>query len=87
MYIYIYIYKYIYMYIHITDNKEPAGQPLDSEARKVWPWWKLKKWAAKIISHFIQRYGNPRYAGSDVEVFANYFKSHIASGIYIHIYI
>mmetsp|Transcript_3899 Transcript_3899/g.4034 ORF Transcript_3899/g.4034 Transcript_3899/m.4034 type:complete len:868 (+) Transcript_3899:3-2606(+) len=64
-----------------SEGQEPAGQPLDLEARKVWPWWKLKKWAAKIISHFIQRYGNPRYAGSDVEVFANYFKSHIASGL------
>lgn len=41
----------------------------------------LKKWASRIVSHFIQRYGNPRYAGSEYEAFANYFKSNIASGL------
>ena len=42
---------------------------------------KLKKWASRIVSHFIQRYGNPRYASTEYEAFANYFKSNIASGL------
>ena len=44
----------------------------------MWAWWKLKKWALRIVSHFIQRYGNPRYSTSEHEAFAEYFKSHVA---------
>jgi hypothetical protein len=39
----------------------------------------LKKWAARIVSQFIQRYGNPRYADSKNQQFAQFFRSHTAA--------
>jgi importin-7 len=67
---------------NLPENAEgiaPHGQPLDKDERRAWPWWKLKKWAAKILSHFIQRYGNPRYAATENEKFAEFFKNTIAT--------
>jgi hypothetical protein len=49
-----------------SEGVEPFGQPTDVDERKAWPWWKLKKWAGRIMSQFIQRYGNPRYAAEEV---------------------
>lgn len=62
-----------------SEGLEPAGQPTDPEQRAAWPWWKLKKWAARIVSQFIQRYGNPRYADKKNQQFATYFRSHTAA--------
>lgn len=56
----------------------PEGQPEEVDERKAWPWWKLKKWACRITTHFIQRYGNPRYSGEDYKQFAEYFKSTVS---------
>lgn len=56
----------------------PEGQPVDVDERKTWPWWKLKKWAGRIVTLFIQRYGNPRYAGEEYKQFAEYFKSTVS---------
>jgi hypothetical protein len=39
----------------------------------------LKKWAARISSQFIQRYGNPRYASEENQAFANYFRANTAA--------
>jgi len=61
-----------------SEGLEPLDQPLLKEERTAWPWWKLKKWATRIISHFIQRYGNPRYASKEYRDFANYFRSNTA---------
>eukprot|EP01039_Chlorochromonas_danica_P004922 gene4922-5403_t len=61
-----------------SEGIEPLGQPTAPEERKQWPWWKLKKWAARIMTHFIQRYGNPRYAPEPTKAFSEYFRSHIA---------
>jgi hypothetical protein len=33
------------------------GQPSDPELRRKDPWWQVKKWVARVITHFIQRYG------------------------------
>ena len=30
------------------EGLEPIGQPLHPVDRQQWPWWKLKKWAARI---------------------------------------
>lgn len=62
-----------------SEGLEPQGQPISIEDRVVWPWWKLKKWAARISSQFIQRYGNPRYASEETKQFADYFRSHLAA--------
>jgi hypothetical protein len=39
----------------------------------------LKKWAGRIVTHFIQRYGNPRYADADFKQFAEFFRAHTAN--------
>lgn len=36
----------------------------------------MKKWVARIITHFIQRYGNPQYAGKEYKAFATHFRQH-----------
>jgi hypothetical protein len=59
-----------------SENLEPYGQPTDPSDRKVWPWWKLKKWISRIMTHFIQRYGNPRYCSEEDQAFAAYFRDH-----------
>lgn len=46
----------------------------DKEALTLNPWWKAKKWSGRLMCQFIQRYGNPRYAGDEYTTFANYFK-------------
>lgn len=61
-----------------SEGLEPAGQPTDIEERTSWPWWKLKKWAARIVCQFIQRYGNPRSAGEENVNFATFFRSNMA---------
>lgn len=61
-----------------SEGLEPLHQPTDPEERKQWPWWKLKKWASRIMNHFVQRYGNPRYAPEETKAFSEYFRSHIA---------
>lgn len=38
----------------------------------------MKKWAARIVTHFIQRYGNPRYCEDEYKQFAEYFREHTA---------
>lgn len=58
-----------------STGLEPLGQPVDKEDRRNWPWWKLKKWAIRITSLFIQRYGNPRYCNDEYVQFAEFFKA------------
>lgn len=62
-----------------STGLEPVNQPLDPADRKVWPWWKVKKWASKIISHLFARYGNPKHAAEENQQFATYFKNHIST--------
>jgi hypothetical protein len=62
-----------------SEGLEPLGQPTDREERAAWPWWKLKKWAARVASQFIQRYGNPRYASTEYRQFAEHFRQNTAA--------
>lgn len=57
-----------------SEGIEPLGQPLDFHERRNWPWWKLKKWISRIMTHFIQRYGNPRYSTDEDKAFSEYFR-------------
>lgn len=61
-----------------SEGAEPTGQPTSPDERRVWPWWKLKKWAHRIVQNFIQRYGNPKYATEEDQQFAVYFRSNTA---------
>ena len=57
---------------------EPSGQPADTEGREAWPWWKLKKWCARIVYQFISRYGNPMHCGEENRPFAEFFRSELS---------
>ena len=38
----------------------------------------LKKWVARLVAWFIQRYGNPRYCDTDYKSFALHFRANTA---------
>lgn len=62
-----------------STGLEPRGQPVDVDARNAWPWWKVKKWAAQIMSRIFSRYGIPSYADdSEAKEFALYFSQTVA---------
>ena len=62
-----------------STGLEPLGQPVDTDARNAWPWWKVKKWAVQIMSRLFSRYGIPSYADDDQsKEFAVYFSKHVA---------
>ena len=58
-----------------TELNSAFVQPVNVDDRTQWPWWKAKKWAARIITHFIARYGNPKYSAEENRQFSEYFRS------------
>lgn len=56
----------------------PLKQPKSEEAREKWPWWKVKKWASKIIKKMFLRHGLPASVEKEVKIFANYFSKQVA---------
>ena len=61
-----------------STGQEPKGQPTDIDARNAWPWWKVKKWSAQIMSRMFSRYGFVSYADDEAKEFAKYFSSVVA---------
>ena len=61
-----------------STGLEPKGQPTTKEERNAWPWWKVKKWAAQIMTRLFSRYGIPNYAEDEVKEFARYFSQNVA---------
>jgi len=61
-----------------TTGEEPRDQPTDIEQRNAWPWWKVKKWSAQIMSRFFSRYGIPSYAEDEHKEFSHFFREHAA---------
>ncbi|KAL9179851.1 hypothetical protein ACHAXT_007821 [Thalassiosira profunda] len=61
-----------------STGLEPKGQPTTKEERNAWPWWKVKKWAAQIMTRLFSRYGIPNYAEEEVKEFAKYFSQNVA---------
>jgi len=57
---------------------EPRDQPVSVEQRNAWPWWKVKKWSAQIISRFFSRYGTTSYLEDEFKEFSMYFSQHVA---------
>lgn len=64
-----------------STGQEPLNQPVEPEEKRAWPWWKLKKWAGRLMCTFIQRYGNPRYTDEAYSAFATYFRDHVAASL------
>lgn len=48
---------------------DPAALPAmaDSDTRAAWPWWKAKKWAAKIVACIAEKYGKPSDFDDDTD--------------------
>jgi len=61
-----------------NEGLEPAGQPVNVDDRVEWPWWKCKKWAARVVANFIARYGNPKHCTTEDTAFATFFRSSTA---------
>jgi len=61
-----------------SEGLEPRNQPTSKEERNAWPWWKVKKWAAQIITRLFSRYGIPNYAEDEVKEFAQHFSQNVA---------
>jgi hypothetical protein len=61
-----------------STGLEPKDQPTSKEGRNAWPWWKVKKWSAQIMTRLFSRYGIPNYAEDEVKEFANYFSAQVA---------
>lgn len=53
-------------------------QPHSVEERNAFPWWKVKKWSAQIMSRIFSRYGITAYAEDDAKDFAQYFSNQVA---------
>uniref|UniRef100_A0A7S3QJN0 Importin N-terminal domain-containing protein n=1 Tax=Chaetoceros debilis TaxID=122233 RepID=A0A7S3QJN0_9STRA len=55
------------------------AQPKTTEERNAWPWWKVKKWSAQIMSRLFSRYGvSARDSGQEAEQFATFFTNSAA---------
>jgi len=57
-----------------STGLEPLNQPTAVEDRNAWPWWKVKKWSAQIMSRFFSRYGIPSYAEDEHKEFSYFFR-------------
>ena len=53
-------------------------QPKTNDEKNAWPWWKVKKWSAQIMSRLFSRYGIASYAEEEAKVFAQYFSHNVA---------
>lgn len=64
-----------------ASSGEAFHQPESKEDREIWPWWKVKKWAAQIMVRLFSRYGVPSGAEKECEAFARYFSTEAAPQI------
>ncbi|KAJ7538458.1 hypothetical protein O6H91_11G048900 [Diphasiastrum complanatum] len=54
------------------------GQPTDVEQRKMWGWWKVKKWTLHIINRLYNRFGDPKVSKPENKAFAQMFQKQFA---------
>ncbi|KAG6549125.1 hypothetical protein Mapa_009351 [Marchantia paleacea] len=54
------------------------GQPTDPEQRKVWGWWKVKKWTLHIMNRLYNRFGDPKMSKPENKGFAQMFQKQFA---------
>ncbi|XP_024396720.1 importin beta-like SAD2 [Physcomitrium patens] len=61
------------------------GQPTDPEQRKVWGWWKVKKWTLHIMNRLYNRFGDPKMSKPENKAFAQMFQKSF-SGKFLELY-
>ncbi|KAJ0395032.1 hypothetical protein ATCC90586_005057 [Pythium insidiosum] len=64
-----------------NEAGEPAGQPVDEEARNNWPWWKTKKWVLQILCRFYTRYGHPKRVEDELAAMSQVYRNQVAPGL------
>jgi hypothetical protein len=70
----------------ILERPVPTeGQPTDPELRKVWGWWKVKKWTLHIMNRLYNRFGDPKMSKPENKAFALMFQKQFA-GRFLELY-
>jgi hypothetical protein len=70
----------------ILERPVPTeGQPTDPELRKVWGWWKVKKWTLHIMNRLYNRFGDPKMSKPENKAFAQMFQKQFA-GKFLELY-
>eukprot|EP00250_Pteridium_aquilinum_P010585 c19495_g1_i1 orf=322-3393(-) len=63
----------------ILERPVPVeGQPIDPDQRKVWGWWKVKKWTIQIMNRLYNRFGDPKLSKPENKAFAQMFQKQFA---------
>lgn len=71
---------------NLLERPVPAeGQPTDPELRKVWGWWKVKKWTLHIMNRLYNRFGDPKMSKPENKAFAQMFQKQF-SGKFLELY-
>ncbi|GAB2295813.1 secondary alcohol dehydrogenase (SADH2) [Dionaea muscipula] len=70
------------LFLNILERPVPLeGQPTDPEQRKLWGWWKVKKWTVHILNRLYTRFGDTRLQNSESKAFAQMFTKTYAGKI------
>ena len=56
-------------------------EQIDKDERPELSWWKVKKWAIRIMNRMFERYGTPSNVSKEYLDFANFFLKGYASKI------
>ena len=59
-------------------------EQIDREERQELSWWKIKKWAIRILNRIFDRYGTPANCSKEYSEFANFFLKGYSSKCLFH---
>jgi hypothetical protein len=57
----------------LTRSVPDHVEQIDKDERAELSWWKIKKWAIRLLNRIFDRYGTPANAGKEYAEFANFF--------------
>ncbi|MCL7040799.1 hypothetical protein MKW94_018897 [Papaver nudicaule] len=70
------------LFLTILERPVPSeGQPIDPDQRKVWGWWKVKKWTVHILNRLYTRFGDLKLQKPENKAFAQIFQKNYAGKI------
>ncbi|KAI3942266.1 hypothetical protein MKX01_026681, partial [Papaver californicum] len=70
------------LFLTILERPVPLeGQPIDPDQRKVWGWWKVKKWTVHILNRLYTRFGDLKLQKPENKAFAQLFQKNYAGKI------